>query len=71
MKKLSANELELLRRVAKAGGSHCFSSDDNIPAAGHKALRSLERRGFLAVDATDDGPLVTLTAQGRAEVDHG
>lgn len=64
MKKLSANELELLRRVAKAGGSHCFGADDHIPGAGHKALRSLQYRGYLTVDPTDDGPLVTLSAQG-------
>lgn len=67
MKKLSDNERELLRRVYAAGGSHCFSSSDNIPGAGHKALRSLAYRGYLTVEPTDDGPLVTLTAQGRAD----
>jgi len=71
MKKPSPNELELMRRVSAAGGSHCFSADDNIPGAGHKALRSLAYRGYLAVSATDDGPLVTLTVQGLAEVEHG
>ena len=71
MRKLTDQERQLLQRVSAAGGSHCFSSEDNIPAAGHKALRSLDRRGFLTVEPTDDGPLVTLTAQGRAEVDHG
>lgn len=67
MKKLSANEIELLRRVLAAGGSHCFRADDHIPGAGHKALRSLAYRGYLTVEPTDDGPLVTLTAQGRAD----
>lgn len=67
MKKLSSNELELLRRVAAAGGSHCFRADDHIPGAGHKALRGLAYRGYLTVEPTDDGPLVTLTAQGRDE----
>lgn len=67
MKKLSDNERELLRRVAAAGGSHCFSAGDHIPGAGHKALRSLAYRGYLTVEPTDDGPLVTLTAQGRAD----
>jgi hypothetical protein len=71
MKKVSPNERELMQRVAAAGGSHCFRADDNIPGAGHKALRSLEYRGYLTVTPTDDGPLVALTAQGRAEVDHG
>ena len=71
MRKLSDQERQLLQRVSAASGSHCFSIEDNIPAAGHKALRSLERRGFLTVEPTDDGPLVSLTAQGRAEVDHG
>lgn len=67
MKKLSDNERELLRRVADTGGSHCFRAEDYIPGAGHKALRSLAYRGYLTVEPTDDGPLVTLTAQGRAE----
>ena len=67
MKKLSDNERELLRRVAAAGGSHCFRADDHIPGAGHKALRSLAYRGYLTVVPTDDGPLVTLTAQGRSD----
>jgi len=71
MKRVSENELELMRRVSAAGGSHCFRADDHIPGAGHKALRSLDYRGFLTVEATDDGPLVTLTAQGQAEVDRG
>lgn len=65
MKKLSDNERELLRRVAAVGGSHCFRADDHIPGAGHKAFRSLAYRGYLTVEATDDGPLVTLRAQGR------
>lgn len=64
MKKISDNERNLLRRVAAAGGSHCFSADDHIPGAGHKALRSLAYRGYLTVGATDDGPLVRLTAMG-------
>lgn len=67
MKKLSDHECELLRRVQAAGGSHCFRADDPIPGAGHKALRSLSYRGYLTVEATDDGPLVTLTAQGRSD----
>lgn len=71
MKKLSENERELLRRVYAADGSHCFRAEDHILGAGHKALRSLSYRGYLTVDPTDDGPLVTLTAQGREEVDHG
>lgn len=71
MKKVSPNELELMKRVAAAGGSHCFRAEDHIPGAGHKALRSLEYRGYLTVTGTDDGPLVVLTAAGRAEADHG
>ena len=71
MKKVSENELELMRRVAAAGGSHCFRAEDTIPGAGHKALRSLAYRGYLTVSPTDDGPLVVLTSLGREEVDHG
>lgn len=71
MKKLSENERELLRRVAKAGGSHCFRADDRIPGAGHKALRSLAYRGYLTVEPTDDGPLVMLSPLGRQEAEHG
>ena len=71
MKKLTDQDRHLLQRVSDAGGSHCFRQEDNIPPAGHKALRSLERRGYLTVEPTDDGPLVTLTAQGHAEADHG
>lgn len=71
MKKVSPNELELMRRVAAAGGSHCFRAEDNIPAAGHKALRSLAYRGYLTVEPTDDGPLVTLLPMGQAEVSRG
>jgi len=70
MKKVSDNERELMRRVSEAGGSHCFRADDHIPGAGRKALRSLEYRGYLTVEATDDGPLVTLTALGREEAEH-
>lgn len=68
-RRLSEQDRELMRRVMEAGGSHCFRADDHIPGAGHKALRSLAYRGLLTVEPTDDGPLVTLTAQGRAEVD--
>lgn len=64
MKKPSANELELLCRVAAAEGSHCFRADDHIPGPGHKALRSLAYRGYITVEQTDDGPRVTLTAMG-------
>lgn len=71
MKKVSPNERELMRRVLAAGGSHCFRAEDRIPSDGHKALRSLERRGYLTVDSTDDGPLVTLLPAGREEVEHG
>ena len=71
MKKVSPDERELMRRVLEAGGSHCFRAEDRIPSAGHKALRSLERRGYLTVEATDDGPLVTLLPAGREEVEHG
>lgn len=67
MKKISDNERELMRRVAAAGGSHCFRADDHIPGAGHKALRSLSYRGYLTVVPTDDGPLVTLTSLGMEE----
>ena len=56
---------------AAAGGSHCFRADDHIPGAGHKALRSLAYRGFLTVEPTDDGPLVTLTSLGREEAENG
>lgn len=71
MRKLSPQERQLLQRVSDAGGSYCFRAEDNIPAAGHKALRSLAYRGYLTVESTDDGPLVTLTPQGQAEADHG
>jgi hypothetical protein len=71
MRKLTDQERQLLERVASAGGSHCFRQEDNIPAAGHKTLRSLERCGYLTVEPTDDGPLVTLSAHGRSEADHG
>jgi hypothetical protein len=71
MRKLTDQERQLLERVSQAGGSHCFSAEDNIPAAGHKALRSLSHRGFLTVEPTDDGPLVTLTTQGWEEASHG
>lgn len=66
-RRLTDQDLQLLQRVSAAGGSHCFSREDNIPAAGHKALRSLERRGFLTVEPTDDGPLVTLSSLGMEE----
>lgn len=73
MRKLSEQERSLLRRVSAAGGSHCFNRDDPIPSSAHKALRSLERRGYLAVETTQDGIRVTVTwaAQGLDEADHG
>lgn len=71
MKKLTEQERHLLQRVSDAGGSRCFRQEDNIPPAGHKALRSLERRGYFTVEPTDDGPLVALTEQGRGEVNNG
>lgn len=70
MKKISDQERQLLQRVRDAGGRHCFGADDHIPAEGHKLLRSLARRGYLAIEPTDDGPLVILAPMGRAEVDH-
>ena len=71
MKKVSPNERELMRRVLAAGGSHCFRAEDHIPGAGHKALRSLAYRGYLTVEDSQDGPLVTLLPAGREEVEHG
>jgi len=71
MKRLTSQELQLLQRVSAAGGSHCFRQEDSIPAAGIKALRSLERRGYLTVEQTDDGPLVALTVMGEEEAGNG
>lgn len=68
-RRLSDQERLLLQRVSAAGGSHCFRAEDNIPAAGHKALRSLAYRGYLTVEPTDDGPLVTLLPLGRQEAE--
>lgn len=72
MKRLNGQERELLRQVSSVGGSHCFALSDPIPMEGHKALRSLERRGYLTVEPTDDGIRVTVTraAQGLDEGSH-
>lgn len=72
MRKLNEQEHQLLRQLSSVGGSHCFQLSDPISAAGHKALRSLERRSYLTVEPTDDGIRVTLTraAQGLDEDSH-
>jgi len=72
MRKLTDQDYQLLRRVSAAGGTYCFAAGDHIPAAAHKAMRSLVRRGYLNVEPTDDGIRVTVTraAQGLDEADH-
>ena len=71
MRKLTPEETRLLQMIAGAGGSVCPGVDTTIPKAGHKSLRKMVTRGDLSVEEFDDGPRFTLTAQGRAEADHG
>ncbi|MFC3705656.1 hypothetical protein ACFOOL_12910 [Devosia honganensis] len=71
MRKLSPGERQFLAIIQLAGGSFCFSREDKVTAEAHRMLRRLDRAGLISVEPSDDGPLVTLTAQGYAEVDHG
>ena len=67
MRRLAPHEAELLSLIAQAGGSMCPGADAAIPAAAHKVLRRLVTRGDLTVAEYDDGPVYTLTAQGRSD----
>lgn len=71
MRKLSEQERQLLRRISDVGGSICPGVDVLITGEARRSLNRMERAGLLSVEETDDGPRFTLTAQGRAEVDHG
>lgn len=71
MRKLSAQERQFLAIIEQAGGSFCFAREDKVTAEAHRMLRRLDRVGLISVEPSDDGPLVTLTARGYAEVDHG
>jgi Mn-dependent DtxR family transcriptional regulator len=68
MRKVSTAEQQFLSMIANIGGSHCFGREDKVTAEAHKMLRSLDRRGLVSVEPTDDGPLVTITEAGKAVV---
>jgi hypothetical protein len=68
MRRLTPDDIHLLRLVAAAGGSVCPGNDVSIPKAAHKLLRRLALRGDLSTEETDDGPRFTLTAQGWSNV---
>lgn len=71
MMRLSEKEIHSLRVIAELGGSYCPGTDNaaRIPRDRHKSLKRMAKDGFLSIDTFDDGPVFSLTAQGRAEVD--
>ncbi|MFD2646389.1 hypothetical protein ACFSX5_01115 [Devosia albogilva] len=71
MRKLTAQERQLLHLINNAGGSICPGVETSIPREGHKSLRRMERAGLLRVEETQDGFRFHLTDAGRAEIDHG
>ena len=70
---LSNQERQLLRDIDAQGGSICPGREivGRFSKEGRKSLRWLAWNGFLTDEETDDGPRYHITAQGRAEVDHG
>lgn len=73
MRKLSEQERQLLQHLDDVGGSYCPGADisRSIPSPGRKSIAWIVSKGFMSEEMTDDGPRWHLTAQGRAEVDHG
>jgi hypothetical protein len=67
MRKLTDQERSVILYIAAAGGSFCPGTAAGIPKAAHRVLGRLVTRGDLTVEETDDGPRLTLTAQGRAD----
>ncbi|NGP19156.1 hypothetical protein [Devosia aurantiaca] len=73
MRRLTDQERQLLRDIIEQDGSICPGRDivNRITKQGHKSLRQMAGVGFLTIEDTDDGPRYHISAQGRAEVDHG
>lgn len=72
MRKLTTEEQNALNFVARQGGSYCPSDDALAEPGIMDVLNSLKRKKRLSVSAEDGAPpMFSLTAQGRAEVDHG
>lgn len=69
--KLTFTEQMLLHLLHEAGGSICTSSDRRITKEVRRAANRLADKGLLSIEETQDGPKFSLTAQGKAEVNHG
>lgn len=65
--RLSPSESKLVELIrAMPGASYCPGADGVILGHVHTIIRRLERKGFLSVEATDDGPRFTVR-----EASHG
>lgn len=72
MRRLTTTEENALAMIARIGGSYCPSTDALAEPFIMDTLRALVRKKRLSVSAEDGAPpMFTLTAQGRAEADHG
>lgn len=68
--KVNATELDFLVMLSNAGGLHRFEPTDNVTREAHRMLRSLDRRGYISVEAENGITTVTLSPMGMEEVEN-
>lgn len=64
--KLTDAENTLIRMLENCGGSYCGDAGSTLTRDVRRIANSLERKGLLIIEGTDDGPRFTLreTAHG-------
>lgn len=67
MKKITSDERSFLSMLSSAGGSHVFGPEDKVTSEMHRMLRSLDRRGLVAMSEIDGRYRADLTSQGQEE----
>lgn len=70
MKRPNATERDFVLMLSNAGGRHRFGPEDKVTSEIHRMLRTLDRRGYVAVEEENGVTTVALTALGKEEVDH-
>lgn len=71
MKRPTPDESSFLSMLNAAGGRHRFGPEDKVTSEIHRMIRTLDRRGYISVEAENWITTVTLTAFGRQEAGHG
>lgn len=58
--KLTTDELTLIRMLENCGGSYCGDAGTRLTRDARRIANSLERKGLLIIEPTDDGVRFTL-----------